>query len=464
MVVGGGLQNLSNNLSVNGTSAFSGDALFNGKVFITNEGYLRSVGIAGGGRTIDLVSYDVGDSHRFLIGGEVDANRKFVIENGRVASLPNLECYAIMKSNTYDTVTNADCSFRRNNVKYMKFEGSLSSVEMPLGLKSNIFNGIGNTDVSFRRNSIDFFYLRNNAIETNTGIAIQSSDVRVNNINTIGDVDMVFSRNGVEYFKLDDASGIIDVEVTKALSTNYLYFNFFRARTLTYDSVFEGANTAGSSYTEYARYRRTNEDFNFSEDVYINQDKKLYLHRGTSQDLYLYSRNVASVNHLEMFNEDVNGEIRLATNGSYKIFIRPNDITLGAGVVFSGDFNDVSTELLKYDIKEANFDFTSILKSIEPKTFRLKKEKEIGMNKNHIGFVAENVEEHMPEELENIVNVNQDGIKTLNYIKLNAFLWGAVREQQDKIEHLESRMFEMMEEIKELKGKPKSKAKAKAKN
>ena len=138
-------------------------------------------------------------------------------------------------------------------------------------------------------------------------------------------------------------------------------------------------------------------------------------------------------------------------------------MTLGAGVVFSGDFNDTSSEKVKYDIKEAEYDFTAIVKNIKPTTFRLKKEKEIGMNKNHIGFLAENVEENMPEEIENIVNVSQDGIKTLNYIKLSSILWGAVREQQTKIEHLEATMFEMMEEIKELKGKKKPKAKAKSK-
>ena len=39
-----------------------------------------------------------------------------------------------------------------------------------------------------------------------------------------------------------------------------------------------------------------------------------------------------------------------------------------------------------------------------------------------------------------------------------------MREQQQKIEVLEACMFEMMEEIKELKGKGKAKAKAKAKS
>ena len=68
----------------------------------------------------------------------------------------------------------------------------------------------------------------------------------------------------------------------------------------------------------------------------------------------------------------------------------------------------------------------------------------------------------MPTEIQNIV-CEVDGIKSLNYVKLNTLLWGCVQQQQSTIEHLEATMFEMMEEIKELKVKGKAKAKAKSK-
>ena len=83
----------------------------------------------------------------------------------------------------------------------------------------------------------------------------------------------------------------------------------------------------------------------------------------------------------------------------------------------------------------------------------------MGITKSHIGFIAEEVGENIPEKVENIL-VEVDGIKKLSYVKMNSILWGAVREQQQKIEWLESSMFEMMEEVKELKGKGKAKAKA----
>ena len=52
-------------------------------------------------------------------------------------------------------------------------------------------------------------------------------------------------------------------------------------------------------------------------------------------------------------------------------------------------------------------------------------------------------------------------------MKLSLVLWGALQETLNKVEHLESRLFEAEDEIKALKGKGKGdkpKAKAKTKN
>ena len=124
---------------------------------------------------------------------------------------------------------------------------------------------------------------------------------------------------------------------------------------------------------------------------------------------------------------------------------------------------DTSQKDMKYDIEEATFNFTKIVNSIKPHTFKMKEEKEMGITKSHIGFIAEEVEENIPEKVENIL-VKVDGIKKLSYAKMNSILWGAVREQQQKIEWLESSVYELIEEIKELKGKKKPKAKAKTKS
>ena len=58
---------------------------------------------------------------------------------------------------------------------------------------------------------------------------------------------------------------------------------------------------------------------------------------------------------------------------------------------------------------------------------------------------------------------SDDNILTINYMKLSVILWKALQESISKIEHLESSVYELQEEIKEMK-KPKAKAKSKSKD
>ena len=124
---------------------------------------------------------------------------------------------------------------------------------------------------------------------------------------------------------------------------------------------------------------------------------------------------------------------------------------------------------MKYDIEEAKFNFTKMVNNIKPHTFKMKEEKEMGITKSHIGFIAEDVGENIPEKVENIL-VEVDGIKKLSYVKMGIITWGAVREiikeneeLKNKVEHLETRLFEVENFIKDF-VKPKAKAKSKSKN
>ena len=54
--------------------------------------------------------------------------------------------------------------------------------------------------------------------------------------------------------------------------------------------VFQGSNTTDDGLVEYMRYRKANEDVNFSKDIYVNQDKRAYVHKETGKNSYkLYS-------------------------------------------------------------------------------------------------------------------------------------------------------------------------------
>ena len=56
----------------------------------------------------------------------------------------------------------------------------------------------------------------------------------------------------------------------------------------------------------------------------------------------------------------------------------------------------------------------------------MKEEKEIGITKNHFGFIADDLMNVIPPEWEDIVRVDDEGIKKLSYIKLSGTLWGGM--------------------------------------
>ena len=68
----------------------------------------------------------------------------------------------------------------------------------------------------------------------------------------------------------------------------------------------------------------------------------------------------------------------------------------------------------------------------------------------------------MPKKIEAIVDTSGEFLG-VNYGKMTAVLTKALQETLIKVEHLENRLFEVEDELKELKGKRKGETKPKAK-
>ena len=355
----------------------------------------------------------------------------------------------------------------------MNFNGALSSVDVnaSLGIRSNTYNSIGNADVAFRWNNIDFFYLRNGQVETNTGVSLYSADAKLNNINTTGDTNMILSRNAVEYFRLATGystsggapTNISDVANGVGVSSSWLFGNAFANRSVDTDTEFLGAVSAGSAWGKlYMKYEHSIDNLRLYSDVELEQNKVLYIHKETSKNSWITSTNTAGVNHTSIINQDPNGDVRIFADGGVRLYVTPSKVSVPPPYTLEGDLVDTSDLTKKYDIKSIEHNFTDIVKQVEPKTFKMEEEKELGITKNHIGFIADEIMNVIPDEWENIVMTDDEGIKKLNYIKLTGILWGVCREQQDKIEHLEARLFEVENVIKDM-TKPKPKAKSKSK-
>ena len=429
LVIGGGAQFGSFDLTVNGVSYFSStiELSFGGSIVLgTGKGYIRSVHIGSGNAAYDYCIFGSGGLHRFYVGGSpFPQHLKFQLSNTQAYFNVDVVCHTELQTDVINTknATDVDLVFKRGDVEYMKFEGTLQAVELTKGAKSNTYDSIGNADVSFRRNTIDFMYLRNGNVEVNTGISLVAESGKFDVIDSATPTNVVFKRGGVNFFALDGTKNIIDVSTGRALSSQYIYGDYFIHRNVGADMVFQGSNTTDDGSVEYMRYRKADEEVNFSKDIYVNQDKRAYFHKETGKNSYIFNENTAGVNHFKFINEDPNGDIRFYANNSIRLFVTPSKVSVPAPYTLEGDLVDTSQKDMKYDIEEANFNFTKIVNSIKPHTFKMKEEKEMGITKTHIGFIAEEVEENIPEKVENIL-VKGDGIKKIKLCQDELYFMG----------------------------------------
>ena len=340
-----------------------------------------------------------------------------------------------------DTVFYGSNTAENQAVEYFRFNHINERVDFVKQLRANgnilVKNlqinqfpvGVEYTDFRLENaDSIMRFYVGNstsvNLQITNTELILGrvancTAGLKSNIIDTYTDTDLIFRRNGVEYFRLDDLTGtdILNVANDKGISASYVFGNRFWNRSFSSDTTFFGSNVAGDDRVEYMRWN--------------------YLSQSVDYNAPIDNTNIAIIGNIV-------------------------DTT-------------VSDERLKTNIKDVESNFTECVKHVKVKTFEYTDEKYKDNDK--YGFIAQELLENLPKEFKNIVKETkrkkdeEEGYLSINYMKLSVVLWGCCREQQSKIEHLEASMYEMMEDIKELKGKgsgekpkPKAKSKSKPKN
>ena len=375
------------------------------------------------------------------------ANADFQLRNGSTAitlkASNEVQFSGYLILNNISTPDNTDLALRRDDDEFMRlFKDGTTLAEAIVCSKQLQANGqirVNNLQINqfssgvqfadFRLEDVDSimrFYVGNstsaNLQMTNAGISLNRettiSSVKTNLINSNGDNDLVFQRNGTEIFKLETSVGVDNNDIINVSGANAgmsavnVYGNSFKNRNLISDTIFYGANSAGDNRVEYMKWNRSAQTLDFNA---------------------------------------------------------PIDNT---GLPITGNIFDttVSDERLKPNIEDVDTDFTSCITNVKVKTFKYKDDKY--KTNDTYGFIAQELKEHLPKECKNIVKENKDKTSddkflSVNYMKLSVVLWKCCQEQQSKIEHLEASIYEMMEDIKELKGtkttKPKAKAKSKTK-
>ena len=344
-----------------------------------------------------------------------------------------------LKSNTIDTNDDNNLVFNRNNVEYFRLTTveSVDSIDFIKRLRANGNILVNNLQINQFQSGVEYadfrlhnadsvlrffvgnstnpnFQITNANINLNRETTIGS--VKTNTINSNGDNDLVFQRNGTEIFKCETSAGIDNNDILNitpiggGMSASNIYCNSFKNRTLTSDTVFYGANSAGDNRVEYMKWNRTDQSLDFNAPI--------------------DNTNIAVIGNIV-------------------------DTT-------------VSDERLKTNIQDVESNYCDCIKNVKIKTFEYKDEKYKKSDK--YGFIAQHLQKHLPKEFDNIVKETKpkkdegEAYLSINYMKLSVVLWGALQETLTKVEHLEASMYEMMEDIKELKGKKTTKPKAKAKS
>ena len=347
-----------------------------------------------------------------------------------------------LRTNTIDTVNDNDLVISRNNVQFMaldKFTENTVETEAIIcskQLRANAQIRVNNLQINQFSSGVQFadirlenadsvmrFYVGNgtsaNFQMTNAGISLNREttvgSIKPNFIDTTSDTDLTIRRNGTDvlniftYAPTNGPSIIVDAQSDCGISSSWLFANTFANRSANTDTYFRGAISGGLT----------------SGKVYMT-----YLHASETLD----------------FDCDIDN----------------------TGLPVIGNIFDTtaSDERLKTNIKDVESNFTECVKNVKIKTFDYIDDRY--KNNDKYGFIAQELLENLPNEFKSIVKENKDKHSddkylSINYMKINLLLWGALQETLNKVEHLEASVYELQEQLKDNK-KPKAKAKAKSKS
>ena len=354
-----------------------------------------------------------------------------------------------LKTNTINSHTNSNLVIQRSGSTYMTFQSNRIDIDQPLHLansltidladkltmKPSLEGGVNIFDIRNLHPIVDNPMIRfrvgdgagetivcemtNNAVSFQRNVIVGTAyELRTSAIDTVNDNPLIFNRNDNEIMRFQNYTDVnsgnetyplINVEATARLSCNHVYITHILNRAGQFDNTFQGSNALGTARVEYMRWNYADQSLDFNAPI-------------------------------DNTNISIIGNIIDTT---------------------------VSDERLKTNIQDVESNFTECVKNVKVKTFEYTDEKY--KNNDKYGFIAQNLLANLPKEFKSIVKETKpkkdegEAYLSINYMKLSVVLWKCCQEQQSKIEHLESRLFELEDIVKELKGKGKDESKPKAK-
>ena len=372
--------------------------------------------------------------------------------------------------------TNEDIDFIHEATTYLTYDytndnlickSGFLTVENSLGCNSFVNRVVGDVQFGYEgnayleyKNTNDEIWLNkptriNSALNFSGGSSetviyeatvLTSNILYIKNTQAIQTPEIVFQVGSTE---------IIDMEENTTRIKNKLSVENNIIECLTY-----GSNV---NISTAVKFQKQGNDFITFDNDNVNMIKPM---EGTTLNL-TGKITPLSVECFSFDTDNTNANITFAYNGAtYMYYNITNDrvdfnkhISTGVNNVYCNALFETSDKRLKENIEDVDENCSDIVKKINVKTFNMKDDEQ---KKNHIGFIADELQELLPKKFEGVVDKNGEYLG-INYGKMTAVLIKALQETLTKVEHLEASVYELQEELKDSK-KPKPKAKAKAKS
>ena len=486
-----------------------------------NRRYLRARQLSGapGFQTLDLVNESINLGRVTLTIGSTEIVRA---SNTEVISARNHRFTSGVEISVLDSFyQNTNMVFRRDGVDYMTFSTTDQIIFNTLiqffnnSINVNeIRNFATDEDINFIHEATTYLtydYTNDNLICKSGFLTVENSigcNSFVNRI--VGDVQFGYEGNAyLEYKHATDeiflnkptrinsalnfsggssetviyeatvlASNILYIKNTQAIQTPEIVFqvgstevidieeNTTRIKNkLSVENAIIECLTYGSNVniSTAVKFQKQGNDFITFDNENVNMIKPM---EGTTLNL-TGKITPLSVECFTFDTDNSNFNITFAYNGATYMYYNVIEdrvdfnkhISTGVNNVYCNALFETSDKRLKEHIEDVDEDCSDIVRKINVKTFNMKGDEQ---KKNHIGFIADELQELLPKQFEGVVDKNGEYLG-VNYGKMTAVLIKALQETLTKVEHLEASVYELQEELKEYK-KPKAKAKAKSKS
>ena len=416
--------------------------------------------------TSNHIRHYTNGEHQFYCNGVED----FLIDQDKALARGNMLCVGQFQGNTFNSFnnTNSDVEFRKANLEFIKLGGAKLTTYFAKGVASNIYDSVDNADVTFKRNFLDFFFLRNNTVDLSGGISLASDGASINELSSKPLTDLTLQRAGTEKMKIYDT--YVDFADDVVLKQNKkAYFNVEIGKDAYIHSYVENSTTIlGMVNTETIGQVRIGIDDNIDiitvgkNVISLSEDVSVVTGKGINCDeifCNIYDNRYPNGDIVWQFN-DVSYMFYDYSEGKFKFLVNvESNEHISANYLKYNFLEQLSDKRLKDQIEDVETDCIEIVKKVPVKKFVMKKDKE---KRKQIGFIAQSVIEAIPDDFENIVFKNEDGFFGMDYTKMGVITWKACQEMIHTQENLIERIKSLEAEIKELK-KPKAKSKAKAK-